>query len=170
MKWGRQRKGNILYTPWLLQASNRRISFFATIRSSIVFSDSSSQQGFPTEWAATFVPVIPVFRIFIRRTLWCPGCKRWCAYTCPTFCNHVDCSPPHSSVHGILQARVLEWEWVAIPFSRGSSWPRDQTQVSCTVGRLFIVWATREAFFCWYTFKNTACFTNLPVILVKGTC
>ena len=47
------------------------------------------------------------------------------------------------SVHGILQARVLEW--VAISFSRGSSWPRDRTQVSCIVGRCFNLWATREA-------------------------
>ena len=46
-------------------------------------------------------------------------------------------------VHGILQARILEW--VAFPFSRGSSQPRDQTQVSCIVGRFFTVWATREA-------------------------
>ena len=45
--------------------------------------------------------------------------------SCPTLCNHVDCSPPGSSVHGILQARILEW--VAISFSRGSSQPRDQT-------------------------------------------
>ena len=42
----------------------------------------------------------------------------------------MDCSPPGSSVHGILQTRILEW--VAIPFSRGSSWPRDRTQVSCS--------------------------------------
>ena len=48
-----------------------------------------------------------------------------------------------SSVHGILQARILEW--VAIPFSRGSSRPRDQTWVSWTAGRFFTVWAVREA-------------------------
>ena len=46
-------------------------------------------------------------------------------------------SPPGSSVHGILQARILEW--VAIPFSRGSSQPRDQTWVSCIAGRFFTV-------------------------------
>ena len=62
---------------------------------------------------------------------------------CPTLCNPMDCSPPGSSVHGILQAKTLEW--VAIPFSRGSSWPRDWTQVSCIAGRFFISWATREA-------------------------
>ena len=55
----------------------------------------------------------------------------------------MDCSLPGSSVHGILQARILEW--VAVPFSRGSSQTRDQTQVSCTAGRFFTIWATREA-------------------------
>ena len=49
------------------------------------------------------------------------------AQSCPTLSNPVDCSPPGSSVHEILQARILEW--VAISFSRGSSWPRDRTQI-----------------------------------------
>ena len=57
------------------------------------------------------------------------------AQLCPTLCNPTNCTPPGSSVHGILQARILEW--VAIPFSRGSSWPRDWTQVSCITGRFF---------------------------------
>ena len=51
---------------------------------------------------------------------------------------------PGSSVHGIFQARILEW--VAIPFSKGPFWPRDQTQVSCIAGRFFTIWATREAY------------------------
>ena len=55
----------------------------------------------------------------------------------------MDCSMPGSSVQGILQARRLEW--VAMPFSRGSSWPRDWTQVSCIADRFFTIWATREA-------------------------
>ena len=59
-----------------------------------------------------------------------------------TFCDSMDCSPPGSSVHGILQARVLDW--VAIPFSTESSQPRDWTQVSCIAGGLFTVWAARE--------------------------
>ena len=54
----------------------------------------------------------------------------------------MDCSLPGSSIHGIFQARILEW--VAIPFSRRSSWPRDWTWVSHTVGRRFTVWATRK--------------------------
>ena len=52
-------------------------------------------------------------------------------------CDPMDCSPPGSSVHGILQARILEW--VAIPFSRGSSQPRDRTPVSYIAGRFFTV-------------------------------
>ena len=60
----------------------------------------------------------------------------------PTLCNPLDCSPPGSSVHGILQARILEW--FAISFSRGSSQPRDRTQVSHIVGRFFTTWATRK--------------------------
>ena len=55
----------------------------------------------------------------------------------------MDCSLQGSSVHGIFQARVLEW--VAISFSRVSSRLRDQSQVSCIAGRRFTVWATREA-------------------------
>ena len=52
---------------------------------------------------------------------------------CLTLCDPTDCSPQGSSVHGILQARILEW--VACSFSRGSSRPRDRTRVSCTAGR-----------------------------------
>ena len=58
-------------------------------------------------------------------------------------CDPTDYSLPGSSVHAILQARILEW--VAIPFSMGSSQYRDQTWVSCTAGRFFSTWATREA-------------------------
>ena len=68
------------------------------------------------------------------------------AQLCLTCRDPMDCSPPGSSAHGILQARTPEW--VAIPFSRGSSWPRDGTWVSRIVGRFFTVWATREAPFC----------------------
>ena len=63
--------------------------------------------------------------------------------SCPILCNSVDNSLPGSSVHEILQARILGW--VAISFSRESLQPRDRTRVSCTTGRFFIDWATREA-------------------------
>ena len=92
--------------------------------------------------------------------------------SCLTLCNPKDCSPPGFSVHEISQARILEseseshsvvsdslqphglhnpWnspgqntEWVAFPFSSGSSQPRDWTQVSCIAGRFFTSWATIE--------------------------
>ena len=56
-------------------------------------------------------------------------CCHLVAQSCPTLCDPMDCSPPGPSVHGILQARILEW--VAVPSSRGSSRPKDQTLVSC---------------------------------------
>ena len=61
----------------------------------------------------------------------------------PTLCDFMDWSPSGSAVHGILQARILEW--VAMPFSRGSSWPRKWTRISCIAGRFFTNWATRDA-------------------------
>ena len=69
----------------------------------------------------------------------------WCAQPWPPLCNPMDCSPPGSSIHGIFQARILEWG--AISFSRGSSWPRDWTWVSCvscTTGRFFTTVSPRK--------------------------
>ena len=70
---------------------------------------------------------------------------------CQTLCDPLDCSLPGSSVHGILQARILEW--AAISFSRGSSQPRDQTWVSCIADRRFTIWATREAHMIVFSFQ-----------------
>ena len=63
--------------------------------------------------------------------------------SCPTFCDPMGCSLSGSSICRILQVRIPEW--VAIPFSRGSSWLRDRTRASCIAGRFFTIWATREA-------------------------
>ena len=68
--------------------------------------------------------------------------------SCLILCNPMDYSLPDSSAHGILQARILKW--VAIPFSRGSSQPRDRIWVSRIEGRLFTVRATREAQLGYY--------------------
>ena len=68
--------------------------------------------------------------------------------SCLTPCDPTDYSLLGSSVYGTLQARILEW--VAIPFSRGSSWPRDWTWVSCSASRFFTVWATRETTVLFY--------------------
>ena len=63
--------------------------------------------------------------------------------SCPTLCNPMDCGIPGSSVHGIFQARILEW--VVISFSRASSRPRNWTYVSCIERQILYHWATREA-------------------------
>ena len=65
------------------------------------------------------------------------------ARSSPTLCDPVDCIPPGSSVHGILQARILDW--VAMPSSRASLWHRNWTQVFFIGGRFFTLWATKEA-------------------------
>ena len=66
---------------------------------------------------------------------------------CLTLYDPMDCSLPGSSVYGILQTRISEW--VTIPFSRGSSQPRDKIQVSCIASRLFTIRATRVAQVTW---------------------
>ena len=69
--------------------------------------------------------------------------EKWVSHSSHVrLCDPMNCRLPGSSVHGIFQARVLEW--VAISFSRGSFWPRDWTQVSHTAGRCFTIWATRD--------------------------
>ena len=68
----------------------------------------------------------------------CPWVHAKLLQSCPTLCDPMDCTPPGSSVHRMLQVRILEW--VAMPSSRGSSWPKDQTCISfnsCIAGRFF---------------------------------
>ena len=77
-----------------------------------------------------------------------------CVLSHVRICDPMDCSPPGSSVHVILQARILEW--VAIPCLRESSPPRDQTQVSCIAGRFFTVSATREVLDRGLLFKKSS--------------
>ena len=81
------------------------------------------------------------------QTQHCPAKKLKVTQSSPTLCNPMDYSPPGSSAHGICQARILEW--IATPFSRGSSQPRDRTQVSHVAGGFFTTWATREAQEYW---------------------
>ena len=70
--------------------------------------------------------------------------------SCVRLCDPMDCSPPGSSVHGILQGGILQW--VAIPFSRRSSQLRDWTRVSCIADRFFTICTTRKAQLaqCWW--------------------
>ena len=75
---------------------------------------------------------LPCTKLFSGNWLYCCCLV---AKLCPTLCYPMDCSPPGSPVHAMFQVRVLEWD--AISFSRESSWPRDQTCISCTAGRFF---------------------------------
>ena len=103
------------------------------------FSRGSSQPTDPTQVSSIAGrPVEPKWKP-IKATF---GKNIFCMHTkslqsCQTLCDPVDCSLLGLSVHGILQARTLEW--VAVPFSRGSSRLRDQTWVSCTAGRFFTI-------------------------------
>ena len=92
----------------------------------------------------------PELNKWINQSLWPEGggflsvkMKVLVAQMGPTLWNPMDCNPPASSVRGILQARILEW--VAIPFSRASSQPKDWTQFSCIAGRFFTIRATAAA-------------------------
>ena len=91
-----------------------------------------------------------------------PLCVSVCvlvAQLCLTPCDPMGCSPPDSPVPGILRARMLKW--VATSFSRGSSQPRDQTQVSCTAGRFFTIRPTREACLDHCRVSNNFCRMNV---------
>ena len=73
--------------------------------------------------------------------------------SCLTLCDPMDYSPPGSSVHRVLQARILQW--LAMPFSRRSSWPLGRIWVSCIAGRFFTIWATKEPLFLvWVTLNS----------------
>ena len=86
-------------------------------------------------WQASYYSLIGLLNVLNRSEV-------KVAQSCPTLCDPKDCSLPGSSVHGILQARILEW--AAIPFFRVSSQPRDWTQVSHIAGRFFTLLATRK--------------------------
>ena len=112
----------------------------------------SHVQLFATPW--TVACQAPMSMEFSRQEYWSrlpflSSKKELYTQSCLTLWDPMDFSPSGFAVHGILQARILKW--VAIPFSRGSSWPRDQTWVSCIADRFSIIWATREA--CY----STAC-------------
>ena len=80
-----------------------------------------------------------------------------------TLCDSMDCSLPGSSIHRILQARMLEW--LAILFFKGFSWPRDQTLVSCLAGRSCTIWAGREALECLNEHLVNTCYMSCMHIL-----
>ena len=87
------------------------------------------------------------------------------ALSCLTLHDFMDYSPTGSSIHGILQARILEW--VAIPFSRGSSQSRDRSQVSCIAGQIFTIRATKDLskIMCLHVILNLGGYFELNFLL-----
>ena len=102
---------------------------------------------FFTNWAMREAQLLSLPHSCWQPCFWLHGSMHAHSLSCVgLFCDPMGCSPQGSSLHGILQARKLEW--VAISFSRGSSWPRDWTRVSCVsrIGRWILYhWATCEA-------------------------
>ena len=95
-----------------------------------------------------------------------PWTPQWSPRWNPTLCDPMDYILPGFSVHGIFQARVLEW--VAISFSRGSSRHKDWTRVSCIAGRCFTLWVTREATKGrWRKWQKSAAATVDALILIE---
>ena len=99
---------------------------------------SCLKSSFPSLWFLLILKSNLLISKLFSAVLWKWKMKVKVAQLCLTLCDPMD-----YTVHGILQARILEW--VAFPFSRGSSQSRDQTQVSHIAGRFFTSWATREA-------------------------
>ena len=110
------------------------------------------RSGLSPEYTCVGRPCYPwMFQFALHILSWFPGFTTevivLVAQSCPTVWDSMDCGLPGSSVHRIHQARILEW--VASPFSRGSSRPRDWSLVSCSVDGFFTIWATRETPYNW---------------------
>ena len=145
-----------LYVPCLLYRllCQQTLGFFHVLAIVQFCSDSGVCVSFWIMFFSGCMPRSPPNFYKRKLHLWTPGIPPahlghslnhmvLAVQSCPTLCDPMDCSPPGSCVHGILQAKILEW--VAISSSRGSSRPRDGTQESGIAGRVFTIWATREA-------------------------
>ena len=136
----KKRNGRILWA-WLI---NRKLPHYFKIYRVLCLFSSVLGLGWPSIWASAMEFTLqtphpnPLPLLQIAESV----CETEFSHCLGTLCV-MDYSSPGSSVHGILQARILKW--VAVPFSRGSFQPRNQTQVSCTAGRFFTDWTTREA-------------------------
>ena len=110
-----------------------RVQHFCNWQHLCIFSECAKQNKTKNNWVTLGTVCLRTLCLLLKQG----------TQLCPTLCNLMDCSPPGSSVHEIFQARILEW--VAIPFSRGSSWPRDWTHVSWVGRWILYPWATQEA-------------------------
>ena len=111
------------------------------------FVKEGAHEGLPQAWGRHHVQLNVATQWHWLSLSYCSAnsrkVKALVTQLCLTLCETMGCTPPGSSVHGILQARILEW--TAMTSSRESFQPRDRTQVSHTTGRFFTIWATRKA-------------------------
>ena len=124
-----------LTSAWLKLSQNYATSKTMSVQSLSISSLSQVGETWIAIWRLSLPPQVPSpsqVKVLVTQL-------------CLTLCDPMDYSSMGSSVHGILQARILEW--AAIPFSRGSSPSWNRTWVSCIAGRFLTVWATREAHF-----------------------
>ena len=117
-------------------------------------------------WSLTFTPV----RGEPSSTSSRPHCWVLCLVTQSslTLCDPMDCRPPDSSVHGILQAKTLDW--IAMRSSRESSQARDWTQVSDIAGRFFTNWAIREALYIIIQFSSVQSLSRVRLFATPMKC
>ena len=128
--------GNVLAGPDCLSGpedKRKRRKSSCPVPSPAMTHETVSASHAVTEGSRPPKPM-PDLRVWLRLAP-CVTFESEVTQSCLTLCDPVDCSPPGSSVHGVLMARILEW--VAISFSRGSSRPRNRTYVSCIAGRCF---------------------------------
>ena len=141
MEWSRLKLINGAFISYLLNTLGKKYSSWHFIIHNSGFSWKHSllcradefyfPYSLPCRLACFPTSVLMFIAVHWLKTVRCSLCWVCCAQSCPALCSPMDCSPPGSSLHAILQARILEH--VAIPFSRGSSRPRDDwTGVSCT--------------------------------------
>ena len=133
---------NVVSFKYLLRTSVEQQNFFCwpPCPVTVTWPSANPCTMWPS-WAAV-CRILIIFCWMAGLCVLIPPLRSEVAQSCPTLSYPMDYSLTGSSIHGIFQARILEW--VAISFFRGSSRPRDRTQVSRIVGSRFTVWATRE--------------------------
>ena len=129
------------YTEKIITIYGKDNPFFTALQCHFVIK--SRDNAYADTFGALYYLLLVYVSILVLIPLLESEVKVLAAQSCPALCDPMDCSPPGSSAHGILQARILAW--VAMSSSRASSRARDWTWVSCIAGTFFTVWATREA-------------------------
>ena len=147
------------YRPWGCKESDT--TKWLTLPLEEIWKLSHTPKGFGTQGSPTSRPLC----IIILQAWFC---RLLLLSRVQLFAVPWTYSLPGSSLHGILQARILEW--IAVPFSRGSFWPRDWTWVSCIAGRFFTIWATRGCLLQAGHWAHTFCPRGVCRLHQKAIC